>query len=135
ITDGLGKYQNKIKGYSINQIADAISGENPDMQARALAARALVPELNSLRLKIMGGNIGIEALNELKHTSLGELKVVESLIDSKTFEQAQKYMNQWIDEASGIRYKSLIGNSMLKTKLQKGAEAESNMDNDPLGLF
>ncbi len=134
ITGGLGKYQNKIKGYSLEQIADAAEGKNTDAQARALAARALLPELNSLRLKIMGGNIGIEALNELKHTSLGSLNIVESLVDEKTFKAAQKYMNQWIDEASGIRQRSLIGNSMLKTQLQKSAEKESGMGNDPLGL-
>ena len=135
INDGLGKYQNKIMGYSLEQIADAAEGSNPDQQARALAARALLPELNSLRLKIAGGNIGIEALRELEHKSLGKLNVLESLVDSETYTKAQNYMTKWIKEAGQVRVKSLVNNSMLKTKLQKGADKESGMGNDPLGLF
>ncbi len=125
INEGLGKYQNKIMGYSLEQIADAAEGSNPDQQARALAARALLPELNSLRLKIAGGNIGIEALRELEHKSLGKLNVLESLVDSETYTKAQQYMTDWIKEAGQVRVKSLVNNSMLKSKLQKSAEAES----------
>lgn len=124
INEGLGKYQNKIMGYSLEQIADAAEGSNPDQQARALAARALLPELNSLRLKIAGGNIGIEALRELEHKSLGKLNVLESLVDSETYTKAQNYMTKWIKEAGQVRVKSLVNNSMLKTRLQKSAEAE-----------
>jgi ribosomal protein L23 len=125
ITDGLKKYQNKVNGYSLKQIADAAEGKNTDEQAKALAARALVPELNALRLKIMGGNIGIEALNELKHTSLSELKIIQSLVDTKTYKAAQDYMSKWINEAGTIRSKSLVGNSMLKTDQQKSAKSEA----------
>lgn len=135
INDGLGKYQNKIMGYSLEQIADAAEGSNPDQQARALAARALLPELNSLRLKIAGGNIGIEALRELEHKSLGKLNVLESLVDSETYTKAQNYMTKWIKEAGQVRVKSLVNNSKLKTRLQKGADKETGMGNDPLGLF
>jgi ribosomal protein L23 len=135
INDGLGKYQNKIMGYSLDQIADAAEGSNPDQQARALAARALLPELNSLRLKIAGGNIGIEALRELEHKSLGKLNVLESLVDSETYTKAQKYMTDWIKEAGQVRVKSLVNNSMLKSRLKKGADKESGMGDDPLGLF
>ncbi len=134
INEGLGKYQNKIMGYSLEQIADAAEGSNPDQQAKALAARALLPELNSLRLKIAGGNIGIEALRELEHKSLGKLNVLESLVDSETYTKAQNYMTKWIKEAGKVRVKSLVNNSMLKSRLQKGADKESGMGNDPLGL-
>jgi hypothetical protein len=120
INEGLGKYQNKIM-----QIADAAQGTNPEQQAKALAGRALIPELNALRLKINGGNIGIEALNELKHTSLGELNIIESLVDEKTFRLAQEYINKWIIEAGEVRIKSLIGNSMLKSDQEKSAEKEA----------
>ncbi len=121
INEGLGKYQNKILGYSFEQIADAMEGSNPDQQGRALAARALLPELNSLRLKIAGGNIGIEALRELEHKSLGKLNVFESLVDSETYNKAQQYMTDWIKEAGKVRVKSLVNNSMLKKHLKKGS--------------
>ena len=134
ITGGLGEYQNKIMGYSMEQIKDALDGTNPEKQGKALAARALLPELSALRLKIAGGNIGIEALREMEHKSLGQMKVFESLVDKKVYKEAQKYMKDWINEAGKVRIKSLNKFSMLKTRLQKGAEAESGMGNDPLGL-
>lgn len=125
IMEGLGEYQGKLMGYSMKQIAEAAEGKNTPKQARALAARALLPELNALRLKIMGGNIGIEALKELEHKSLGELKIIDGLVDKKTFKEAQRLMGEWIDEAGSVRTKALIGNSMLKTGQQKSAENES----------
>lgn len=134
ITGGLGEYQNKIMGYSMEQIKDALDGTNPEKQGKALAARALLPELSALRLKIAGGNIGIEALREMENKSLGQMKIFESLVDKKVYKEAQKYMKDWINEAGKVRIKSLNKFSMLKTRLQKGAEAESGMGNDPLGL-
>lgn len=128
INEGLGKYQNKILGYSLEQIADAAEGSNPDEQGRALAARALLPELNALRLKIAGGNIGIEALRELEEKSLGKMNVIESLIDTPTYNAAQKYMRQWIEEAGRTRINSLNKFSMLKSKLKKGAKPERVYD-------
>jgi ribosomal protein L23 len=125
INEGLGKYQNKIMGYSLEQIADAAEGKNPDQQGRALAARALLPELNALRLKIAGGNIGIEALRELEHKSLGQLNILESLVDTPTYNAAQKYMREWIEEAGRTRINSLNKFSMLKTGQQKSAESEA----------
>jgi hypothetical protein len=125
INEGLGRYQNKIMGYSLEQIADAAEGKNPDQQGRALAARALLPELNALRLKIAGGNIGIEALRELEHKSLGQLNILESLVDTPTYNAAQKYMREWIEEAGRTRISSLNKFSMLKTGQQKSAESEA----------
>ena len=125
INEGLGKYQNKIMGYSLEQIADAAEGKNPEQQGRALAARALLPELNALRLKIAGGNIGIEALRELEHKSLGQLNILESLVDTPTYNAAQKYMREWIEEAGRTRISSLNKFSMLKTGQQKSSESEA----------
>ena len=135
INEGLGEYQNKIMGYSFNQIADSADGKNDDKVAKALAARALQPELIALRLKIMKANVGIEALRELEEKSLGSLKIIDSLVDKKIFNKAQEYMSKWINEAGTRRNKALIGNSMLKSMNQRSAESESNMGNDPLGLF
>lgn len=128
ITPALGKYGNKIKGYSLQQIADASKNEDPETQGMVLAGRALLPELSALRGKIAGANIGIEFLKEMEQKSLGTLNVFESLVSPEAYKSAQKYMNQWIREAGQARNKSLIGNSMLKSRLQKGAEAESKKD-------
>jgi sensor histidine kinase regulating citrate/malate metabolism len=76
-------------------------------------------------LKIAGGNIGIEALRELEHKSLGKLNIIESLVDSETYTKSQQYMTDWIKEAGQVRVKSLVNNSMLKSRFQKSAEAEA----------
>jgi hypothetical protein len=126
ISAGLGKYQNKILGFSPAQIADASSNEDPETQGMVLASRALLPELNAIRLKIAGANIGIEALKELESKSLGTLHIFESLVSPEAYAASQKYMNQWIKQAGQARNKSLIGNSMLKTNQQKSADKESH---------
>ncbi len=135
ISAGLGKYQNKMKGYSFQQIADAAKNEDPETQGMVLAARALFPELSAIRGKLGGANIGIEFLKEMEAKSLGNLNIFESLVSPEAYAASQKYMNAWLKEAGLARSRSLMGNSMLKTQLQKGAEKESGMGNDPLGLY
>lgn len=131
--DAQGKYQNKIKGYSFDQIADAISGEDPETQGMILASRAIQPELNALRLKVLGGQVGIEALRELESKSLSNLNVIEGLVDTKAFMAMQKYLNQWIREASEEYNKTLEGYGRISGK--PNLANDSAMGEDPLGLF
>lgn len=135
ITEGMSEYPNRFRGYSLDQIADQLAGDKPDKVGKALAAAALQPELAALRLKVQGGNIGIEAIRELTDKSLGNLKTVESLVDKPTYQAMQRYINQWLREAGEIRIKSLEGYGKLKGALKKGAEKQSSMGEDPLGLF
>ncbi|KTD29669.1 hypothetical protein [Legionella maceachernii] len=113
-----GKYQNKIFGYSFEQAADALSGDNPDEQGKVLAARALQPELTALRLKVAGGNIGIEAIRELQDKSLGNLKVFESLVDTKTYLAMQKYMTKYLEEAANEYQRTMEDYGRLKSPSQ-----------------
>lgn len=131
ISAGMSEYPNRLKGYSLDQIADQLAGDKPEKVGRALASAALQPELAALRLKVQGGNIGIEAIRELTDKSLGNLKTVESLVDKPTYLAMQKYINQWLREAGQIRIKSLEGYGKLKGALNKG---NSGMGSDPLGL-
>lgn len=134
-TEGMAKYQNKFYGYSLDQIADSIKNDDPDTQGKVLASRALQPEIAALRLKVAGGNIGIEAIREMTEKSLGELKVLESTISPEAYKAMQKYMNKWLMDASKEADRTITEYSMLKTNEQKSAESESGMGNDPLGLF
>lgn len=135
ITEGMSEYPNRFRGYSLDQIADQLAGDKPDKVGKALASAALQPELASLRLKVQGGNVGIEAIRELTEKSQGDLKAVKSLIDKPTYLAMQKYIDQWLREAGQIRIKSLEGYGKLKGALNKGAEKQSGMGDDPLGLF
>lgn len=100
VADSMGKYQNKFFGYSLDQIADAIANDDPETQGKVLAARALAPEISALRLKVAGGNIGIEAIRELTSKSLGNIKVLESTVSPEAYMAMQKYMNKWLSEAT-----------------------------------
>ena len=126
ISEGMAEYPNRLKGYSFDQIADMLAGDKPDKVGKALASAALQPELASLRLKVQGGNIGIEAIRELTNKSLGDLKTVESLVDRPTYLAMQKYINQWLSEAGNIRIKTLEGYGKLKGALNKGGKAKSS---------
>jgi hypothetical protein len=121
IAGATGKYQNKIFGYSFDQAADALSGENPDEQGKVLAARALQPELSALRLKVAGGNIGIEAIRELADKSMGNLKVFESLVDTEAYNAMQKYMTKWLEEAANEFQKNQEDYGRLKTPQKKSS--------------
>lgn len=134
IAQGMAKYPNRLRGYSLEMIADQLAGDKPDEVGEALASAALQPELAALRLKVQGGNIGIEAIRELTDKSLGKLKAVESLVDKPTYEAMQHYINNWLREAGEIRIRSLENYGKLSGALKKGAGKSTEMGNDPLGL-
>lgn len=123
ISQGLAAYPNRFRGYSLDQIADQLAGDNPEKVGKALASAALQPELAALRLKVQGGNIGIEAIRELTEKSLGKLNTVESFVDRPTYLAMQRYINKWLHEAGQIRIKSLEGYGKLKGSLKKGSES------------
>lgn len=135
MTGGLAKYQNKFMGYSLKQIANAIKNDDPDEQGRLLASRALAPEIAALRLKIAGGNIGIEAINELKNKSLGDMKILESTVTGEAFTAMQHYMNKWINHANSEFERAINEYGMLKTGSQRSAESESRVFDLSTGEF
>lgn len=97
LTEAVAPYSQMMYGFSPKQIAQAISGENPDAQAKFLAAKGLMPEMSSLRIKAMGGQVGIEAIREVQKASMGELRSFQGLVSPEVYRQAQHYMDQWIN--------------------------------------
>ncbi|HLX55267.1 MAG TPA: hypothetical protein VKR58_15090, partial [Aquella sp.] len=100
ITEALAPYAQRVDGYSPVQMAEALKGENIDGQARFFAASALVPEINALRTKMMGGQVGIGALDELKEAARANFKAFEGLLTPEVYAEAQRYMAEWLDEAT-----------------------------------
>lgn len=127
ISRGMAKYPNRLKGYSLEMIADQLQGDKPEEVGEALAAAALQPELASLRLKVQGGNIGIEAIRELTNKSLGKLNTVEALVDKPTYEAMQNYINKWLKEAGEIRIRTLENYGRLTGALKKGGKSNSDV--------
>jgi hypothetical protein len=138
LTQALAPYSQRIANYSPSQIADAISGDNPDQQARFLAAKALMPEYSALRLKVMQGQVGIEAIKEVQNASMGNIKSFQSLVTPEVYTKANQYMDQWLNQATGAANKvsstgrmpdaqtltnSLSGANAVGTPSQGGAPA------------
>ncbi len=119
----LSKYPAKIRGYSLEQIADSLDNKNPEEMGQVLAARALSPEIAALRLKVAGGNIGIEAINELTNKSMGQMNIIEGLVDTPTYLATQKYITQWLEDAAESFQKNQEDYGRLKSR-QKSSEAE-----------
>lgn len=126
VAEPLSRYPDKIRGYSLKQIADSVDNKNPDEMGKVLAARALSPEIAALRLKVAGGNIGIEAINALTEKSLQDSKIIEGLVDTPTYLATQKYITQWLEEAANSFKKNQEEYGRLKTPAQRSAERESD---------
>ena len=123
VSKPMAKVQPKIFKYSPSQIAGAIGNMSTDDQAQILAARALQPEMASLRFRALQGTVGIEAVRELTESSLGNLKIFESLVKPEVYEKMQKYMSEWIKTGTEAYEKSMYG--------EKGGKKQMS---DPLGI-
>jgi hypothetical protein len=109
LTEALAPYANRVSGYSPKQIVESIAGTNKESQSKFLAAQALMPELASLRLKAMGGQVGIEALREVIHASQGNIQSFQSLVSPEIYKGSQKYIEEWLNEAVGKANKVGLG--------------------------
>lgn len=112
LNNALSPYSRRFDGYSPTQIAGAISNDDPDAQARFLAAKALQPEMSSLRLKAMGGQVGIEAIREVNNASMGNMKSFQTLVNPKVYSAAQNYVDQWINQGAQAANKTGLAGSV-----------------------
>jgi hypothetical protein len=99
ISNAIAPYSRRFAGFSPAQVADSITGDNPDQQAQYLAARAIMPEMSALRVKAMGGQVGVEAINEITDASMGNLGAFGPTVSPKVYKAAQGYVTQWLNQA------------------------------------
>lgn len=131
ITEGLAPYSEKAFGFSPKQIAEAIKGENPDKQAKFLAARALSPELSALRLKSAGANVGIEAIRDMTEKSLQKSRVFESMVTPEVYERMNNYIDKWVAGAGDIYNKTLLKQAQYAKKQMESGKPERPADLEP----
>lgn len=125
LTEAIAPYAQRINGFSPKQIAGAIKGDDPDAQAKFLAARGLQPEMSALRLKAMGGQVGIEAIKEVQNASMGNIKAFENLVSPEVYQRANQYMDQWINQ--GVNRANSFG---LNPQLQLQNNQQNNQAPD-----
>lgn len=126
ISDAMAPFSRQIGGYSPAQIVNSLAGKNQDQQAKLLAARALQPELAAIRLRMGGGNVGIEAIREMTHSSMGQIKNLQALVSPEVYAKTNEYVDQWLTEAVEAANKKAMQGVSKKE--------ESSQDNDPLGI-
>lgn len=130
ISGAMAPYSRKVAGFSPAQIADAISGENPEQQARYLAARALQPEMASMRLRAAAGNVGITAIEEMMNKSLGESQIFESLVSPEVYDKMQGYINDWTLDAVRSANEALLSGETQAKSPQKSQQKTSITQED-----
>lgn len=124
VNEAMAPYSKRIAGYSPKQVMEALKGTNEDSQARFIAARALQPELAAIRLRMAGGNVGIEAIRELTNTSLGHVKIYEPFMNEKVFSKAMEYVDDWLNEAAQAANKQ-----SLRTKASPKSNEKKTINN------
>jgi hypothetical protein len=108
ITSGLAPYSGpKYKGKSIKQIYEQIKGENPDRQARFLAASALGPEASAARNAAFAGTVSIRAIEHISNKTYGEFDAFRQFVTPEVFAKSQEYLTKWVDESFGAISKNL----------------------------
>ena len=134
LTAALAPYSQRIAGWSPKQIADGLNGTDPDAQAKFLAARALQPELAGMRFRAMSGTtLGVEAMEKIMDSSMGNIKNLQALVDPKVYTKAQQYLDQWITQGVNAADSS-NANAMKRINsmpnMQQGQQGMSYTDDD-----
>jgi hypothetical protein len=109
ISDGLAPYARKDFGnYSLKQMADAVKSDDPHKQAKFLAASALQPELQAMRLGVLNAPVGQRMINGMIEKSHSVGDTLRQTLTPETYSLMQKYMNDWINEAAEVAQQSQL---------------------------
>jgi hypothetical protein len=111
ITNALAPYSRQFLGHSPKLVLQEISGQDPDSQAQALAARALSPEISGLRLKAMNAQSGIEAIREVQESSMLGLKNYQGMVSPKVYSMANQYLDNWVARMNNSYNQALVNNT------------------------
>lgn len=100
IKDAIAPYSRRYQGISPALIKDVIKGENPEQAGKVLAAYAMQPEVQSLRIRALGGNVGEGAIEKMMQASQNKINTLGLSPNSETYLAMQKYIGQWIEKTN-----------------------------------
>lgn len=120
LTSSLAPYSQRVGGYSPVQIGQAISGSDPEAQANFIAAKAITPDYNALRAKIMNGQFGIGMAEELQAQAMNNFKTFEGTVPPAVFARAQQIGEQKFNEMV-----SAANNSIYTAPTAKAAQTQA----------
>ena len=110
-SDDLSLYGATFYGYSPEQIADALNGENKDKVIRYLGAVAVQPEINLTRSAIAGGGNAVRAIEHMQEASLANLKAFGFTITPEIRKGVQEYINTVLKGGGEARLQGMMGGS------------------------
>jgi hypothetical protein len=96
ISKAYAEYGQRFAGISPTLVKDMILRENPKKQGRMLAAYMLQPELVTLRILRMGGNIGEGAIERMIESSQARLNTLGFSPSSEAYLEAQDEVQRFL---------------------------------------
>lgn len=109
----LAPYATTVDGWSPSLIHDMATGQNTNQVTDALAAKGLVPELSAMRLRIMNGQVGIGAIQEVTNAAMdnvSNLKVPGVVMTPQLFQQTQQKIQDQINQAFNAGNQQVLSN-------------------------
>lgn len=137
VTNSMAPYSRRIAGFSPLQISQALAGTNKDDQANLIAATTLQPEIQGMRMRVLGGNVAVTQIGEFIDNAQGRLKMFQPLISPDVYKQAQTIVNQKINDAMSAANKAQANLPMSTQQAQNNlqqAQGQNSSSNDPLGI-
>lgn len=135
LTEYTAPYSQRFAGYSPKQIMQQISGEDPESQAKFLAAQALMPEMSALRVRTMAGNVGVEAIREITNASLGHIKTLQPFVKPEVYKRSQELIDQLLTQsvsaANKVGLQPGLANSLGQIQNIQNSGIQKS---DPLGI-
>lgn len=116
IKEALAPYVKKWNGQSLQQLNDALKGQNVERRGKALGAAAMAQELQMLRIRAGGAQVGITALKEGLEASKTRLHTPDLTMTPEVFEIAQDYISDQIGKLNSAENKALNPRGSAKNK-------------------
>jgi hypothetical protein len=130
--EGINKYIGDDLAYfgrfgGLNEKWDSILGTNKEARLRGLGARAVQPELASVRSRLAQGSNALEALHGMQRDALAKIDILEPGITGEDRVFVQNYVNEAIKAGFNERKKGVLGGHK-KTKVPSSPKISGKKD-------
>lgn len=126
ISAAYATYSPRFANISPGLIKDMLTGENPDKQAEILAAYALYPELQALRINAQGGNVGEGAIAHMADASFARLNTLQLSPNSTVYQKVQKRIMNYMKKMNRAENSAIY--AQRNQSYEDDDKANSNID-------
>lgn len=135
VSKAIAPYAARMGGFSPLEVVQGLKGTNKHERAAFYAARALQPELASIRQRMAGGNVTRRGIEEMIKSSLGNIKVYEGDMGSDVYIEMQDLMDKWLTRATETANKQLTSHLSSEQANKLKPSYKPSKEEDPLGRF